>query len=69
MRNLLPWILLSICLVIIAAMPWRRPDPHHEFAFQLVRNLPEEQSVAGEEHDIGPGTRSGSPDSIIGTCI
>lgn len=69
MRNWLPWILLTTCLAIIAAMPWRRPDPHHEFAFHLVRNLPEEQSATGEEHDIGPGTSSGSPDRTIGTRI
>lgn len=68
MRNWLPWILLCVYIVIIAAAPWCRPDPHHEFALQLIRNLPEDPAT-GEEQQIGTGTRTGSPDRNIGTGI
>ncbi len=70
MRNWLPWIFLGVYIAIVAAAPWRRSDPHHEFVLQLVRNLPEEQDLTtGEEQQIGTGTRTGSPDRPIGTRI
>jgi len=39
MAHLLPWILALIAIGLVAAMPWWRCDPRHEFIFELLRRL------------------------------
>lgn len=39
MRTWLPWICFAFLVLVVVAMPWRRPDPHHEFMLQLLSNL------------------------------
>ncbi len=45
MRTLLPWICLIFCLIVVSAMPWRRPDPHHDFILHLLHELEDEPQV------------------------
>jgi len=40
MEYLLPLSLLAVFVVLLAAMPWRRPDPNHEFMIEICRRLP-----------------------------
>lgn len=47
MRNWLPWACIAVSLIAVAAMPWRRPDPHHEFIFHLLTNLEDESATVG----------------------
>lgn len=45
MRTLLPWICLTGCFIAIAAMPWRRHDPHHDFILGLLHNLEHDSAI------------------------
>ncbi len=45
MRTLLPWICLSFCVIVVLAMPWRRPDPHHDFILNLLHQLEDDSQV------------------------
>jgi hypothetical protein len=44
MSNWLPWALLAFVAVVVAAMPWRRPHPNHEFMLHMLRLLEDEDS-------------------------
>lgn len=46
MSNWLPWALLVFAALVLAAMPWRRPHPNHEFMLHMLRLL-------GDEGDVG----------------
>ena len=39
MSDWLPWAVLGFIMVLLAAMPWRRPHPNHEFMFHMWRML------------------------------
>jgi len=39
MTEALPFALLVLVVAILAAMPWRRPDPNHQFMLELPRLL------------------------------
>ncbi len=64
MRNWLPLVLLVIAAGAVLAMPWRRPDPHHEFILSLVSHLeedcaePKHQSTV-EVQELGHRTAAG----------
>ncbi len=45
MRTLFPWICLIGFLVAVAAMPWRRPDPHHDFILGLLHYLEDDPAI------------------------
>ncbi len=67
MRTWLPWMLLAFSALLIAAMPWRRPDPRHQFIFRLISSMeegdpaePKADSIA-EVHQLGRGTAAGRP--------
>jgi hypothetical protein len=67
--NWLPWALLVFIAVVLAAMPWRRPHPNHEFMLHMLRLLEEDAAkVANCSSSIGrPATtnaeyRPASPD-------
>jgi hypothetical protein len=40
-----PFALLAAVVIILAAMPWRRPHPNHEFMFELLRSQLEEEQT------------------------
>jgi hypothetical protein len=44
MSNWLPWALLVFVALVLAAMPWRRPHPNHEFMLHMLRLLGDEGS-------------------------
>jgi hypothetical protein len=58
MRNLLPWISFAASLIVVAAMPWRSPDPHHEFIFHLLTNLGDDSTAPGLAHGESSEVRS-----------
>ncbi len=49
MPKWLPWALLVVVVLLVAAMPWRRPHPNHEFMLEqwsrLREDLPEDRRV------------------------
>jgi len=48
--NWLPWALLGFVVIVLAAVPWRRPHPNHEFILHLLRLLEDQDAeVAIEE--------------------
>lgn len=57
MFALLPLLLLAVAVVLVAAMPWHRPDPHHLFFLELLQNhLRDESDLNGDcEHGSKPG--------------
>jgi len=44
---------LAIFLLLVAAMPWKRPDPNHVFALEMLKLLKDENS----EHDAEQGAK------------
>jgi hypothetical protein len=40
----LPWALLVFVGILLVAMPWRRPDPKHEFMLKMLQLLEEDES-------------------------
>lgn len=76
MRTLLPWICLAACLIAILAMPWRRPDPHHGFIFDLVHHLGDDSEVIDTSGVTAPEaallehhTAAGNPNRRSGSRI
>ena len=39
MADWLPWAFLGFVIVLLMAMPWRRPHPNHEFMLHMLRLL------------------------------
>ena len=66
MSEALPLALLALLVVLLAAMPWHRPHPNHQFILELLRLLEEDEptnscdsplthlqsSAAGQESSI-----------------
>ncbi len=76
MRTLLPWICLMFCLVVVAAMPWRRSDPHHDFILNLLHQLEDDSEFTEASGVTGPEaallehhTVAGNPDRNSGPRI
>jgi len=45
MSEALPFALLAVVVVLLAAMPWRRPHPNHQFMLELLRLLGEDEQT------------------------
>jgi hypothetical protein len=43
MSEALPFALLALFVVLLAAMPWSRPHPNHQFMLELLRLLEEDE--------------------------
>ncbi len=76
MRTLLPWICLSFCVIVASAMPWRRPDPHHDFILTLLHQLEDDSQVTEASGVTAPEaallehhTVVGNPDSNSGSRV
>jgi hypothetical protein len=52
MSDWLPWSVLGFILLLIAAMPWQRPHPNHEFMFRMWASL-EDASFKEDSDDSG----------------
>jgi len=50
MRNWLPWACIAMSIVVVAAMPWHRPDPHHEFILHLLTSLGDDSADSESSH-------------------
>lgn len=66
MSNWLPWALLGFVVIVLAAMPWRRPHPNHEFMLNLLRLLEDEDAeVANSSSNISrPSNAYGKVSSV-----
>ncbi len=69
MRTFLPWLCLALAVFAVAAMPWRRPDPHHKFILDLLATLERGGTEAQEVHGIEHRTSAGSPHDTSSTHI
>jgi hypothetical protein len=76
MQALLPWIIVAVVMLIVLAMPWRRPDPHHTYFLHLLSVLEEKIPAPGspnesttEVHTIEHRTAVSSPDNSRGTHL
>lgn len=38
MSEAFPLALFSVVVILLAAMPWRRPHPNHQFMLELLRS-------------------------------
>jgi hypothetical protein len=48
MAEALPFALLVFLVAILVAMPWRRPDPNHQFMLELLRLLEDNQTSSSD---------------------
>jgi len=48
MTDALPFALLVFLVVILVAMPWRRPDPNHQFMLELLGLLEDDQTSSSD---------------------
>jgi hypothetical protein len=52
----MPWLALILAvaafIALLAAMPWRRPDPNHVFALELLKSLAEAESDQDRNHEL-----------------
>jgi hypothetical protein len=51
MSEALPLVLLALVVAFLAAMPWSRPHPNHEFMLELLRIL---EDGKPDSHDPSP---------------
>ena len=54
MTDSLPFALLVFLVVILVAMPWRRPDPNHEYMLELLRLLEDNQTNSSDSSPTHP---------------
>jgi hypothetical protein len=45
MSNWLPWALVGLFVILLAAMPWRCTHPNHEFMLDMLRLLEDEDAA------------------------
>jgi hypothetical protein len=69
MSEALPFALLAAFVVLLAAMPWRRPHPNHRFMLELLRLFEEDdQTILCDTHLTHPmSTATGQVSSIPST--
>ena len=41
----IPFALMAVFVVLLAAMPWRRPHPNHQFMLEFLRLLEEDEQT------------------------
>jgi hypothetical protein len=41
----LPLALLAVFVILLAAMPWHRPHPNHQFMLELLRSQLEDKQT------------------------
>jgi len=40
-----PVALFAVLIILLAAMPWRRPHPNHQFMLELLRSQLEDEQA------------------------
>lgn len=53
MFAILPLLLLAVAVVLVAAMPWRRPHPDHLFFLELKTHLQDGSELKGGPAEAG----------------
>ena len=56
----LPLALLALLVALLAAMPWRRAHPNHQFILELLRLLEDEQPNSLDSSSTRPQAKPGS---------
>jgi hypothetical protein len=57
---------LAIFVLLLAAMPWKRPHPNHLFALQMLELLADKDSQSVSKSRDVSGPRSGAADNKHG---
>jgi hypothetical protein len=52
MSEALPFALLAVFVVLLAAMPWRRPHLNHQFMLELLRLLEEDEQTTSWDSSL-----------------
>ena len=52
MSEALPLALLALIVVLLAAMPWHRPHPNHQFMLELLRLLEEDEPTNSRDSPL-----------------
>ncbi len=64
MPKWLPWALLIVAIILLAAMPWHRPHPNHEFMLsqwsRLSEDTPEQPPDGGPKENTDDGNLAGA---------
>jgi len=57
MSNWMPWALVVLFVLLLAAMPWRRTHPNHDFMFDMLRLLEDKDDAVfrGSSSGARPG--------------
>lgn len=65
MSEALPLALMALLVVLLAAMPWHRPHPNHQFMLELLRLLEEDEQTTCDSPLTHPqSTVTGQESSI-----
>lgn len=57
MFAILPLLLLAVVVILVAAMPWRRPDPHHQFMLELLKSHLEDEQYMHDSPSVSGAHR------------
>ena len=62
MTEALPFALLVFLVAIFVAMPWRRPDPNHQFMLTLLKLLEDDQMSSADSSLAHPQSSRAAAD-------
>ena len=54
MSEALPFALLALFVVLLAAMPWHRPHPNHQFMLDLLQVLGDDEQMKSCDSSLTP---------------
>jgi hypothetical protein len=49
MSEALPVALFAVVVILVAAMPWHRPHPNHQFMLELLRSQLEDEKAISDD--------------------
>jgi hypothetical protein len=52
MSEALPLALMALLVVLLAAMPWHRPHPNHQFMLKVLRLLEEDEQTNSSDSSL-----------------
>jgi hypothetical protein len=52
MSEALPLVLFAVLVLLLAAMPWHRPHPNHQFVLELLRTQLEDEQAATHDAPV-----------------
>ncbi len=60
MPHWLPWALLLLLVLLVAAMPWKHTSPYHQFMLEQWNRLRDDGGILTREHTVAAGHHHGS---------